>query len=322
MAEPYRFRWALLGSVVTFALLGIVSFFVLLVSIAFRSGGEPSREWDETVVVDGGPRKIAMVSVEGAITSTLDPFAGGATDTEAVSQIDQALDDPDVAGIIVHLDTPGGGVVASDAINRKVREADKKKPVVALMDETAASGGYYIAAGAREIVANPATLTGSIGVIMVVPEVSEAAGKLGIEPIVIKSGPFKDIASPFRDMTPEDRAILQGVINEAYDQFVSVVAEGRSMDPARVREIADGRIYTGRQAKDLQLVDHLGDQQVALDRVRDLADAPDARLVRYGRTGLLNTLLGISAKASDGPRIVRDALGFDTSPGLKYLWKP
>jgi protease-4 len=323
VAGQHRLRWVLLGGLVTFALMGAVFFFVLILTAAFRVGAEPRRSWDETVVVPGrGSRKIAMVSVQGEIVTSLDPFSSGATDEAVVSQIDQALEDDDVAGIIVHLDTPGGGVVASDAINRKVKEADARKPVVALMDETAASGGYYIAAAAREIIANPTTLTGSIGVIMIVPNVSQAASKIGIQPMVIKSGPHKDIASPFRDMTPEERGILQGVINEAYDQFVSAVATGRKLDPARVREIADGRVYTGKQAKDLGLVDHLGDRELALDRVRALAKAPRASLVQYERTGLLQSLLGASARAFGGPRLLKDTLGIDTSPGLKYLWQP
>src|SRR5438093_2925714 len=225
VAEQHRLRWVLLGSVATFALLGIIFFSIAVIATAVRIGTRPSHAWDETVLVPGSSgKKIAMVSVQGEIATSLDPFsAGGATDQAVASQIDQALDDDAVAGIILFLDTPGGGVVASDEISKKVREADAKKPVVALMDETAASGGYYIASSAREIVANPATLTGSIGVIMIVPNVSQAANKLGIQPMVVKSGPYKDIASPFRDMTPDERNILQGVIDEAYDQFVQTV---------------------------------------------------------------------------------------------------
>lgn len=320
----HRLRWVLLGSVATFALLGIVFFFVALVATAIKVGGSPDRRWDETVLVRGsGAKKIAMVSVTGEIATSLDPFwSGGASAAAVNSQIDQALDDDSVDGIIVFLDTPGGGVVASDEISKKVQEADKRKPVVALMDQTAASGGYYIASSAREIVANPATLTGSIGVIMIVPNVSQAASKLGIQPVVIKSGPFKDIASPLRDMTPDERNILQGIINEAYDQFVQVVATGRKMDPAKVRQIADGRVYTGKQAKDLGLVDQLGDQKLALDRVRALAKAPDATLVRYSRTGLIQSLLGASSHVFGARDVIRNTLGIDTSPGLKYLWQP
>lgn len=321
VAGQQRLRWVVLGGVLTMALLGTFFFFALVFTAAIRAGA-PKAKWEQETIVRGDEKKIAMVSVEGEITTTLDPFAAGASDAAIVSQIDQALDDRSVVGIIVHLDTPGGGVVASDAISRKVREADAKKPVVALMDETAASGGYYIAASAREIVANPSTLTGSIGVIMIVPNVSRAADKLGIEPMVIKSGPYKDLASPFRDMTEEDRNILQGIINEAYDQFVGTVATGRELDPGKVREIADGRVYTGKQAKDLGLVDRLGDQTLALDRARDIAGAPKAGLVRYHRTNILRTLLGASAKALDGNKAIRDALGIDTSPGLKYLWLP
>jgi protease IV len=322
VAGQHRLRWVLLGGVLTFALLGAFLFFVAVIATAFRVGAEPDRRWNESVVVRGSEKKVAMVTVQGQIATTVDPFSSGASDVAVVSQIEQALDDDDVVGIIVFLDTPGGGVVASDAISRKVKEADAKKPVVALMDETAASGGYYIAAGAREIIANPATLTGSIGVIMVVPNVSQAADKIGIQPMVLKSGPFKDIASPLRDITPEERGILQGIINEAYNQFVEVVATGRKLDPAKVREIADGRVYTGRQAKDLKLVDELGDQKLALDRVRSLAKAPRASLVRYERTGFLHTLLGASSRAFEGRKILKDTLGIDTSPGLKYLWQP
>ena len=322
VAGQHRLRWVLLGGVLTFALLGAVFFFVVIVAAAFRAGAEPDRRWDETLVVPGGDEKIAMVTVQGEIVTSLDPFSSGATDEAVISQIDQALADDDVVGIIVFLDTPGGGVVASDAINRRVKEANARKPVVALLDETAASGGYYIAAGAREIIANPTTLTGSIGVIMIVPNVTQAANKIGIQPMIIKSGPHKDIASPFRDMTPEERGLLQGIIDEAYDQFVQAVATGRKLDPAKVREIADGRVYTGKQAKDLALVDELGDQKLALDRVRSMAKAPKASLVRYERTGLLHSLLGASARAFGGSKLLEDTLGIDTSPGLKYLWQP
>jgi protease-4 len=323
VAEPHRFRWVLLGSILTFALLGIIFFSIAVIGTAVRIGTRPSHAWDETVLVRGsGAKKIAMVSVQGEIATSLDPFSsGGTSDQTVASQIDQALDDDAVVGIILFLDTPGGGVVASDQISKKVREADAKKPVVALMDETAASGGYYIASSAREIVANPATLTGSIGVILVVPNVSQAANKLGIQPMVVKSGPYKDIASPFRDMTPDERNILQGVINEAYDQFVQTVATGRKLDPAKVRQIADGRVYTGKQAKDLGLVDQLGDQTLALDRARSLAKAPNASLVRYSRTSLIQSLLGASSHLGT-KNILQDTLGIDTSPGLKYLWQP
>jgi protease-4 len=192
--------------------------------------------------------------------------------------------------------------------------------VVALMEDVAASGGYYIAAGANEVVANGSTLTGSIGVILMVPNVQRAADKLGIEPVVIKSGPYKDIASPFRQMTPEEHQILQALIDEAYAQFVSVVAAGRRLDPARVREIADGRVYTGRQAKELGLIDHLGGRDRAFARARALGRAPRASLVRYERRpGLLGTFLGVAAGL--GPKLPA-GVDVELRPGLKYLWIP
>ncbi|MGH2770521.1 MAG: S49 family peptidase, partial [Actinomycetota bacterium] len=152
----------------------------------------------------------------------------------------------------------------------------------------------------------------------------KAADKLGIRPMVFKSGPHKDLASPFRTPTPEEEAILQGVIDEAYGQFVAAVASGRKMAEARVREIADGRIYTGAQARSLGLVDHLGGRDLALRRARELAKAPRARLVRYTRSpGLLGSLVGIRGASLSGllPERAR-GLGIDLTPGLKYLWLP
>ncbi len=290
-----------------------------------KGPGRFSRDWEEELLESGGPSKIAMIPISGEIASSIDPFSGGASASEAVSQLTQAARDPDVEAVILDLETPGGAVVASDVIYRKVLDVRRRgKPAVALMGDVAASGGYYVAAGAQEIVANPATLTGSIGVILVIPNLEKAADKLGIRPMVFKSGPHKDLASPFRTPTSEEEAILQGVIDEAYGQFVAAVASGRNLPEARVREIADGRIYTGNQARSLGLVDHLGGRDLALRRARELAKAPDASLVRYTRSpGLLGSLVGIPGASLSGllPERAR-GLGIDLTPGLKYLWLP
>lgn len=280
-------------------------------------------EWEEEVLVEGtGDRKIAMVPVFGEIFSDPQGFTPGASDENITSQLDQALDDPAVSAVILELDTPGGSVVPSDIIYRRARDLSAAgKPVVALMEDVAASGGYYIAAGADEIIANPATITGSIGVIMFVPNLEGTAEKLGVEPIVIKSGRLKDIGSPFRDMTQQELQIFQGIIEEAFEQFLAAVADGRGMSVEEVREVADGRIYTGNQAEELGLVDTLGDRETAFQTAMELAGAPDSTLVRYGRTpGLFEGLGGFTAEL--GIDSVADELGIPLRPGLKYLWLP
>ncbi|MGH2812179.1 MAG: signal peptide peptidase SppA [Actinomycetota bacterium] len=311
-------KWALIiTAIVLVAGLWIGAFVYLIARAGGRSG---AADFDETLIEEGTGGKVALIEVAGVITSApSDPYSVIASDKEIVDQLDQAIEDDDVVAVIVDLDTPGGEVVASDNIHRKVsqvREADK--PVIALMQATAASGGYYIAAGADEIVANSQTITGSIGVILTLFDVQGAARKLGVEEIVIKSGPHKDIGSPFRDLPPEEAAILQRLIDEAYGQFVGIVAEGRGLSERKVRELADGRIYSGKQAKDLDLVDHLGSREEALERARDLAGVPDASLVRYERSYGLGELLAPLGKVGDG--FLERETGMELRPGLKYLW--
>jgi protease-4 len=148
------------------------------------------------------------------------------------------------------------------------------KPVVASMGSLAASGGYYVASAADRIVANPGTITGSIGVIMQIPNVGELLQKIGIRAVVIKSGAYKDLASATRDLTPEERRILQSVLDDVHDQFIQAVAEGRKLDRGRVEQLADGRIFSGRQAQELGLVDELGGLHDALARAGALAGIP------------------------------------------------
>lgn len=278
----------------------------------------------EEVIVEEGDSldKIAMINVIGEIFSDPDAVYDGATDANIVSQLELAEDDPDVEGIILNVNTPGGGVLASDVIYNKVLEINEDKPVVALMGDIAASGGYYISAGASEIVAHPYTITGSIGVIMVLPNVEGSADKLGIRTTVLKSGAFKDAGSPLRELTEPERAVFQTLIDEAYAGFVDVVAESRDLSPERTREIADGRIYSGIQAEELGLVDHLGDRDLAFERAKDLAGSSDASLVAYRTVGgLFDDLLPFSKT----PNIVEqlgEELGLRRGAGLSYLWLP
>jgi protease-4 len=313
--------FAVLGIVVVLGGLWAVALAIGDFSSSFAPGGSGDID-EETLVQGDSTDKVAMVNVVGEIFSDPSGDTDGATDTSIIAQLELAQDDPDVKAVIVNLETPGGGVVASDNIYNKVRELNEDKPVVALMNDVAASGGYYIAAGAREIVAHPSTWTGSIGVIAMVPNLEETAGKVGVKVDILKSGPLKDIGSPLRSMTEQERAILQGLVDEAYSGFVEVVAEGRDLSPERTRELADGRIYSGRQAKDLDLVDHLGNRDFAFSRAKGLAKAPDASLVLYRPPGGLFDDLLAFAKRPNATEVVGEELGIRRSPGAAYLWLP
>jgi protease IV len=188
-----------------------------------------------------------------------------------VADLKRFGDSSSVKAIVLRIDSPGGGVVPSQEIHDAVQRVRNKqnKTVVASMGTVAASGGYYIAAAADRIIANPGTLTGSIGVIMELVNLEGLLKKVGVEGVVVKSGHYKDIGSPFRKMGADDRRILQAVMDDVHNQFIEAVAEGRSLDVAAVRTLADGRIFTGRQAVDAKLVDELGDLD---DAVRIAAD--------------------------------------------------
>jgi protease-4 len=191
---------------------------------------------------------------------------------QTVGDLKKFGESPSVKAIVLRIDSPGGGVVPSQEIHDAVLRVRNKqnKAVVASMGTVAASGGYYIAAATDRIIANPGTLTGSIGVIMELANLEGLLKKIGVENVVVKSGRHKDIGSPFRKMSDEDRRILQSVMDDVHTQFIEAVAEGRSLDVSDVRPLADGRIFTGRQAKEIKLVDELGDLDDAIRLAADL----------------------------------------------------
>ena len=198
-----------------------------------------------------GKEQVAVVRVEGPILDS----------KQTITELQDFSQDPMVKAIVVRIDSPGGGVAPSQEIYNAVKrvKSDYNKTVVASMGTVAASGGYYIAVASDRVLANPGTLTGSIGVIMQMANFEELLKKVGVKNFVIKSGRYKDIGSPFREMKPEDRQLLQSVMDDVHRQFIEAVAEGRSLDIADVEMLADGRVFTGRQAKDSLLIDELGD---------------------------------------------------------------
>lgn len=206
----------------------------------------------------------------------------------------------EVKAVVLRVDSPGGVIAPSQEIHDEVRRTAGRKPVVVSMGALAASGGYYVSAPATRIVANPGTATGSIGVIAQFKDFHVLFDKLGLRSEVVKSGPFKDSGSPFREMTEQERAVFQGLIDDLFDQFVSAVAEGRGMDAEEVRDLADGRVYSGRQALGLGLVDELGGFWDAVRVAGELGDIEGEPKLDYRRKepkGILRWVLGEDADA-------------------------
>lgn len=229
--------------------------------------------------------KIVVVKLEGVIT---DPI-------ELQQELKELEERRDVKAVILRIDSPGGAVGPSQEIYSAVKRLKKVKPVVASMGSVAASGGLYAAMGASKVVANPGTITGSIGVIIQFMNVEETFNKLGLKGSVIKSGKFKDTGSPLRPMTDEDKALLQAVIDDVNKQFIKAVADGRSLKVEDVEKFADGRILSGSQAKLVGLVDILGDLSDSIDIAAKLANIEGKPNVVYPekkRLGLLGAIFG------------------------------
>ncbi|HEY8415679.1 MAG TPA: signal peptide peptidase SppA [Thermaerobacter sp.] len=261
-------RWIVIG------LLALV----LLSAVALLWPGQPGGRAGRP----GAGNLIAVVSIEGPIAGSAGAeglFGAVAGADEIVEQLKTAREDPTIRAVVIRMNTPGGSAAASQEIGeavRRVREAGK--PVVVSIGDLAASGGYWIAATADRIVANPASLTGSIGVIMEVTHFEDLYEKLGIEVETIKSGPYKDIGSTTRPPTEEERRLLQGLVDDIYQQFVDVVARGRRLPRQQVLALADGRVLTGRQAKEAGLVDELGTFEDAVRVAASLARLEDYHL--------------------------------------------
>ncbi len=241
--------------------------------------------------------QLAVIHVEGIIIggrgqSGLLSEIGG---TDAIiRQLHQARDDQSVKAIVLRINSPGGSVPATQELGEELTKVRATgKPIIVSMGDVAASGGYWLAALADKVYANPSTLTGSIGVYMPYSNWEELYKKIGVRQEKIKSGPHKDILSPERQISPEERAIIQTMVDDMYDQFVTVVAEGRKLDPARVRQIADGRIYTGKQAKELGLVDELGNFYDAIDGAAQIAGIDGKPKIKdYGKVNPWELLFG------------------------------
>ncbi|MEO2083884.1 MAG: signal peptide peptidase SppA [Desulfurobacteriaceae bacterium] len=228
-------------------------------------------------------KRIGVIKVKGIIKDS----------EKYVKALSRLEDDENVKAIVLRVDSPGGVVGACQEIHDKVAEIAKKKPVVVSMGSVAASGGLYISAGATKIVANPGTITGSIGVIIQSFNIRKLAEKLGVEVITVKSGKYKDLLNPFKKPDPESLNILQSLINDSYEQFLKAVAEGRNLPVEQVRKFADGRVFTGRYAKEIGLVDYLGNFDKAVEIAKKLSKCPECRVWEVkSKTGILQKIIG------------------------------
>jgi len=228
-----------------------------------------------------GGARVAVVEVEGVIGVGADR----GLDTESIIRLlNEYRDDPTVRAVVLRIDSPGGVVAPTQEIFTAVRRLrETKKPVVASLGSVAASGGYYVAVSADRIFASPGTLTGSIGVVMQLANVEGLLKKVGVEYVVVKAGAYKDVGNFARAMTPEERRILQSLLDDIYDQFISAVAEGRGLEPQAVRGFAEGRIFSGRQAHGLKMVDDLGGLDDAIEAAAKMAGLPAKPKVLYPR---------------------------------------
>lgn len=330
-------RWAALGIaaalfvvsiIVNFAITAFTTDFSSLFDKAFAT---PEQNFTEDIMKEGkNTKKIAVLNVNGVIqdsggTSSL-LNSGSFNFQDFMDQLNYAKDDNSVKGIIIRVNSPGGGVVESAEIHDKITEIQKttKKPVYVSMGATAASGGYYISTPANKIFASPETLTGSLGVIMEGVNYGELAKKYGINFMTIKSGPYKDIMSPSRPMTDSEKKILQNMVNDSYDGFVKVISDGRNIPEKRVRELADGRVYDGRQAKKLNLIDDFGYLNDVITSMQKDYHLQGSQVVQYSSNFGLSSLLSMTAQKMMGKEAemsgLLQLLAQPNAPRLMYLY--
>jgi protease-4 len=264
--------------ILVLASVGIISTF-LMYGLRFLSGGGHSFKMREAV---------GVVPIEGIISESED----------IVEQIQEFADDQGIGAVVLRINSPGGGVAPSQEIYQAVLELKKKKKVVVSMGSVAASGGYLIAVAADRILANPGTITGSISAVIHYANAEELMKKVGVSSYVIKSGKFKDIGSPTRKMTDEERLLVQGIVDDIYDQFVQVIAQNRRIPLQDIRLMADGRVFSGRQAKERGLVDGLGglnDAVVLAGKLAGMTEKPEKVYGIEKKKGLFNYLSGSMA---------------------------
>jgi protease-4 len=297
------FLWIVIG--------GGVFFVFLLAVFALVYYSVRHSETSTQVVRSGSGGTIAVVDLEGVII----------TPKETVKQLKKFADDDSVKAIILHINSPGGGVAASEEIYKEVRRIrdQKKKQIVASIETVGASGAYYVASGANKIYSDNGSIVGSIGVIMEWYNYADLIKWAKLKNIVIKTGEFKDTGNPARDLTPAEREFLQATAENMLGQFVASVASGRSMKVEDVKTIADGKIWTGEQAKSMKLVDEIGDFETVVEQTaKAVGIKGEPTLVRAEKEkrSLTDLIFGDASEIWPDP-----AKLIQSNPGFYYLWK-
>jgi protease-4 len=294
--------------------------------------GGRERPLEETTVEGKGRAKVLVIDVSEVITDVPTRRAFGLLEEESTvgriqSELKKAEDDGRVKALVLRINSPGGGVTASDEIYTElVRFKQKQRvPVVAALGDLAASGGYYIACAADRIIAHPTTVTGSIGVIMMNLNVEGLLGKVGVRNETFKAGAHKDLLSPFRGVTPEERKIVQAILDSLHTRFITVVRDSRvPLDVGRLPELTDGRIFDASQALAAGLVDQIGDLRTAIEVAKGAAGLERARVVMYHRAGetrenIYSSTAGLPAQVNLLPV---DLGALSAGPRFMYLWAP
>jgi len=291
------------------------------------------RPLHEETVEGKGRAKILLLDVSGVLSdetaslSLTTPPPKVPIVARVREELQKAQGDDEIKALVVRINSPGGTITASDLIYREIVafKAHKKVPVVAVMMDVAASGGYYAALAADTIIALPTTVTGSIGVIMLTLNAQGLMEKIGVAPLAIKSADKKDAGSPFRQLTAEERAIFQSVIDQMYARFVGLIVEHRKIPEERVRAFADGRIYTAEQAKALGLVDSIGYMDDVVASARKAAGLEEAKIIMYHRPREYRSNFYSASPATPGLEASLGSLAAlvsGTGPRFMYLWWP
>jgi protease IV len=264
--------------------------FVLVLAAFQRLGrireAEPIPRFREILLQKGARAstdKIAVITMRGLISTSIPGNVSDSMVDDLRAALQQARDDSRVKAVVLEIDSPGGEVTASDEIYSAVVKTRARKPVIVYMDSLAASGGYYVSCGGGFLMANETTITGSIGVIIQTLNYEQLFNKIGLASVVFKSGKFKDMLNGARPITPEERELVQNFIMKTYDKFLGIVAKERKLPAELLRNtIADGRILSGKEALENKLIDGVGELDDAFAKAKELAKAPDAKVVKYG----------------------------------------
>ncbi len=291
------------------------------------------RPLEEETVEGKGSSKILLLDLSGTLAEDLPSFSLGAPAPRVPllarvrEELAKAEKDDRVRALIVRINSPGGTITASDILYHEILafKQRRKIPVIAAIMDVGASGGYYAALAADTIVANPTTITGSIGVVMVTVNAQGLMEKIGVAPLAIKSGPMKDAGSPFRALTGPELAVFQNIIDEMYGRFVGLIVQSRKLPEDRVRALADGRVYTADQALRLGLVDRIGYLEDVVKLARDAAKLDEARVVMYHRPKEYRSNLyssTLAAATADSTLAQFAAVLGGSGPRFLYLWWP